>query len=108
MTASPCDVVHSGRPAKTRHPAGCALAALCDARPDDEAQAGAVIGFDLFTRGRALYDGADGAGVLDDLSDETADHDPRPHVVDARGHLAKVRVAGSSPVVRSKKCWSQH
>jgi hypothetical protein len=39
--------------------------------------------------------------VLDDLSDETADHDPRPHAVDARGRLAKVRLAGSSPVVRS-------
>jgi hypothetical protein len=41
--------------------------------------------------------------VLDDLSDETADHDHRRHAVDAGGRLAKVRVASSSPVVRSKK-----
>ena len=79
------------------------MAAFCDEHPDDGAQAGAVYRLRPVTLRRALYDGADGACVLDDLSDETADHGPRPHTMDARGRLAKVRVAGSSPVVRSVK-----
>jgi hypothetical protein len=104
MAASPWHLAHldvarqDAAPHRLR-----ALAAFCDADPDDEARAGAVNSLRPITGGRALYDGADRPGALDDLSDETADHDPRPHVVDARGHLAKVRVAGSSPVVRSKK-----
>ena len=77
------------------------MAAFCDEHPDDGAQAGAVYRLRPVTLRRALYDGADGACVLDDLSDETADHGPRPHAVDAPGRLGKVRVAGSSPVVRS-------
>jgi shikimate 5-dehydrogenase len=46
-----------------------ALAAFCDEHPDDGAQAGAVNCLRPITGGRAIYDGADGAGVLDVLSD---------------------------------------
>jgi hypothetical protein len=73
MAASPRDVVRSDVPPRrgTRQAAG--VLALCDAHPDDGAQAGAGYWPRPITSGRALYDGADGAGVLDDLSEETAE-----------------------------------
>jgi len=50
---------------------------------------------------RALYNGADLAVSADDTPDATAGHGLRHHVMDAQGRLAKVRVAGSNPVVPS-------
>ena len=53
--------------------------------------------------GRALYDRADTTHSADNRVDGVAGHDPEPDTLDAEGRLAKVRVAGSNPVVRSKK-----
>ncbi|MGH9026382.1 MAG: hypothetical protein ACRDWD_09760 [Acidimicrobiia bacterium] len=50
---------------------------------------------------RPLYDEVDLTVASEKTSDGSAVHGSRHHVMDPRAHLAKVRVAGSNPVVRS-------
>jgi hypothetical protein len=57
---------------------------------------------------RALYDGADSPVSADDKVDEAAGDSHKGHDMDGCGGLAKVRVAGSNPVVRSKALLRGH
>jgi hypothetical protein len=94
MAASPCDVVHSGRPPKTRHPRRARVGRVLRRASGRRGTGGRRLSASTITGGGTLYDGPDCACVLDELSDEIADHGPRPHAMDARGRLANVRVAG--------------
>jgi len=51
---------------------------------------------------RPLYHGADLAVLLDDTPDKTAGERTSRYLMDPKIRLAKVGVAGSNPVVRSR------